>query len=352
MEAYAMKAFASSAPHRRRSSIARLACAALGVSLLAPVACGDDDDSAAPPGGGDQAGEGGQSTPSGGSSAGKPSAGSHNGGSNNSGSSGGGNAQGGSANTGGDAQAGAPAGGMSSSTGGVGDSGGQDTGSLGGAASPADGGMSGSGGEPATCNDVLDNPGCADADPATVDGQSAAFGGCVHINQVSPGHGWVAYQSFGVDIASGLSFVQTAQIKNHDEIAAACAAMTVQGVSGWRLPTIDEARLLAGGCEPTAPGGSCLLSDPDCLSSSCGFASPDCESCFGGQGPHKSKGYCRPEVPFCLNAATSSACADCATVGFWTYGIINGNFYSAKSTDQMFVICVKEDVPRALPCSL
>jgi hypothetical protein len=198
----------------------------------------------------------------------------------------------------------------------------------------------------------LPDAGCADADPNTVDGQSKVFGGCVHVNQVSPGHGWIAYQSFGVDIASGLAFVQTAQIKNHDEIAAACEAMTVQGVSGWRLPTIDEARLLAGGCTPTASGGSCPISDPSCLNSSCGFASPQCESCLGSQGPHKSKGYCRPEVPFCLNAATSSACQDCSTVGFWTYGIINGNFYSAKATDQMFLICVKADVPGALPCSL
>jgi hypothetical protein len=169
---------------------------------------------------------------------------------------------------------------------------------------------------------------------------------------VTPGHGWVAYESFGVDIASGLAFVQKNDIKSHDDIAAACAAMTVQGVSNWRLPTIDEARLLAGGCAPTAAGGTCPLDDPGCLSSTCGFKSPECESCLGNQGPHKSKGYCRPEVPFCLNAATSSACEDCPTPGYWTYGIINGNFYSAKATDTMFTICVKENVPSALPCSL
>jgi hypothetical protein len=341
----------------RRSSIARLALCALGASLFIPVACSDDSGGSATGPGAAQAGEGGQSSPSGG----KASAGSSNvGGSKN-----GGSKNGGSGGSGGSVTptAGSDEGGMSStlagqSAGGASSEGGAPSAGNGpsGGAGPGSGGespgASGAAGSGNICDDVLDNAGCADASPDTVDGQSKIFGGCIHVNQVTPGHGWVAYESFGVDIASGLAFVQKNDIKNHDDIATACAAMNVQGVSNWRLPTIDEARLLAAGCAPTAPDGTCPLNDPGCLDSSCGFKSPECESCFGNQGPHKSKGYCRPEVPFCLNAATSSACPDCATPGFWTYGVINGNFYSAKTSDTMFTICVKDNVPGALPCSL
>ncbi|HVY28593.1 MAG TPA: hypothetical protein VHB79_18685 [Polyangiaceae bacterium] len=335
----------------RRTGIARFALCVLGASLFIPVACSDDSGGGATGPGMAHGGEGGQGTPSGGkASAGGANVGGKSGGSSGSGGSAtptGGSDEGGMSNPAGGASAGAATneGGVPSA--GNGPSGGADSGR--GGESPGASGAAGSG---TTCEDVLPNAGCADANPDTVDGQSKIFGGCVHINQVTPGHGWVAYESFGVDIASGLAFVQKNDIKSHADIEAACAAMNVQGVSNWRMPTIDEARLLAGGCAPTAPDGTCPLDDPACLSSTCGFKSPECESCIGNQGPHKSKGYCRPEVPFCLNAATSSACEDCPTPGFWTYGIINGNFYSAKASDTMFTICVKENVAGALPCSL
>jgi hypothetical protein len=319
----------------------------LAVSTIMPIACGDDGGSSSPgdaSSGGTQAGESGSpGQPSGG----KPTAG----------SSSGGNGQAGSV-----AHAGAPNdGGMSSGgTGsepmaGAGNPSVEGGTTSGGAGTGGDSaaGAAGSGGEPAACRDVIENAGCADANAATVDGQSAVFGGCVHINQVSPGVGWIAYESFGVDIASGLAFAQKGNTtSDHDGIAAACAGLTVQGIGGWRLPTIDEARLLAGGCAPTATGGSCQLSDPSCLGKDCGFASPACESCVGGQGPHKTKDYCRPEVPLCLNLTTSSACPDCATSGYWTYGVINGNFYSAAPASSGFIICVKADVPQAVPCGL
>lgn len=330
----------------QRAHSVRALLGVLAVSMIVPIACGDDGSSSSPgdsSSGGTQAGDSGSpGEPSGG----KPSAGS---------------------SQGGNTQAGSPAHGGAPSDGGM-SSGGSGKEPVAGAGSPAtDGGtatggagtggdsagVAGGGGEPATCTDVLESAGCADANSATVDGQSAVFGGCVHINQVSPGIGWIAYESFGVDIASGLAFAQKGNTtSDHDGIAAACAGLTVQGISGWRLPTIDEARLLAGGCAPTATGGSCQLSDPSCLGKDCGFTSPACESCIGGQGPHKTKDYCRPEVPLCLNLTTSSACSDCPTAGYWTYGVINGNFYSAAASSAGFIVCVKSDVPKAVPCSL
>lgn len=330
----------------------RLLHALLGVlsaTLAFPLACGDDGGSSQLPAAGATSSDGGQA-PEGGSG-GKPSGGSKQGGSNQGGSSMAGSSQAGMSNEAGISSGGGePVAGAANAP----NDGGAGAGGAGGATPDgASAGAGGSGGEPSVCQDVLEDAGCADANAATVDGQSALFGGCMHINQVSPGVGSIAYESFGVDIATGLAFAQKGSgTSDHDGIVAACAALTVQGVSGWRLPTIDEARLLAGGCAPTAPGGTCPLKDPSCLGKDCGFAMPACESCIGNMGPHKTKGYCRPEVPLCINLTTSSACPDCGAAGYWTYSIINGNFYSAAPNAGGFIVCVKDDVPGAVPCDL
>jgi hypothetical protein len=135
------------------------------------------------------------------------------------------------------------------------------------------------------------------------------------------------------------------------EAADFCASFSIVGLTEWRLPTITEARSLAGGCANTAPGGSCPISDPSCLDASCGL-SADCASCSFGAGPNvPGNGYCRADVMLCIAFHTSSSCPDCPTPGgVWSYGSLNGNFFAGALTQEFFPVCVMENIPRAVPC--
>jgi hypothetical protein len=114
----------------------------------------------------------------------------------------------------------------------------------------------------------------------------------------------------------------------------------VNGVGGWSVPTINQVRALAAGCAVTAPGGSCALSDPSCLSQSCGA----CTSCLGGSGPSAGL-YCRPNVRICFGLRTRSACSDCAAASDWSYGVSNGNFLARAATTRFASFCVRPGFP-------
>ncbi len=253
--------------------------------------------------------------------------------------------------------------GAGGASGGAGNSGGSDAGSAGTAGADGGGGASGgaaggAGGEANGCTDRIENPGCADANADTIDFESAVYGGCAHFADLGPNRGWVQYGSeatgFAVDVETGLGWLvrTTDGLMNRAEAAAFCESLSVHGLADWRLPTIDEARSLAAGCEDTAPGGSCPLADPVCLAASCGFSSGECESCKAHSGPHGGSGdFCRAEVTICLTMHTSSSCADCGTPGEWAYGVINGNFYSASGDARnFFPVCVMSAIPRGVPC--
>lgn len=53
-----------------------------------------------------------------------------------------------------------------------------------------------------------------------------------------------------------------------------CASTIVDGFSGWRLPTITELRTIIRKCPQTEPGGSCMVSYPECTN-----YSMDCRGC-------------------------------------------------------------------------
>lgn len=218
--------------------------------------------------------------------------------------------------------------------------------------SPADAGSGGDAG--LGCGQVISNAGCADADGTTTDFQSGEFQGCLHWRDLGEGHGWIYYETFGgfhYDLGTSLGWVVRTDISvTQAEAADFCANFSVAGLSDWRLPTIDEARSLAGGCDNTAPGGSCPLSDSSCLDSSCGLGT-GCTSCQSGLGPNlPGNSYCRADVMVCNNFHTSSLCPDCSTPGDWRYGPGNGNFFASAADDAIFPVCVMENIPRAVPC--
>jgi|GEM_PF-3689803 hypothetical protein len=67
---------------------------------------------------------------------------------------------------------------------------------------------------------------------------------------------------------------------------AHCEALDFAGSNNWRLPTIDELRALIVGCPGREAGGSCEVSDPNCLGKEC-YAKDDCGHCEEKKGPDK-----------------------------------------------------------------
>jgi hypothetical protein len=201
--------------------------------------------------------------------------------------------------------------------------------------------------------DVFDAPSCEDGIPATYDFYNPLYG-CGHKYDANPGDAdaWIHYDAgFYVDVPSGLGWAFPAGSRSASNAATACDQFTVAGLGDWRMATIDEARQLAGGCAPTASGGSCPISDPSCLTQNCGWASPACDSCFGGAGPNGGA-YCKVDVTVCTFFHTSSGCSDCsdASAADWIYIPVNGNFYPFSSASAIPTACVSV-VPNGIPAT-
>jgi len=81
-----------------------------------------------------------------------------------------------------------------------------------------------------------------------------------------------------VDEASQLQWPRTVNVSgmSWSEASATCAFLRLCGLDDWRLPTIDELRTLIDGCDATAPGGACGVTD-SCASDACWRT--DCMSC-------------------------------------------------------------------------
>jgi hypothetical protein len=169
-----------------------------------------------------------------------------------------------------------------------------------------------------------------DADPSTTLIQHQSFG-CGFLRSVGSER-WVSFSS-GVqfDPDNGFAWVSRGFLTLADT-ASDCAALDIGGITGWSLPRIDDVRSLIAGC---AGSVACPLSDPACLSSSCG----QCDSCRGSEGPNDGE-YCRPVVPICVNMHTRSTCPDCpAPAVEWNYVPVNGNFLASDPTDRITGYC-------------
>lgn len=194
---------------------------------------------------------------------------------------------------------------------------------------------------------------CDDNDAATYDFYSPLYG-CGHKFDANPNDGdaWITYDvGFHVDVATGLGWAFPGP-RSAAAAAAACDALSVAGLSDWRMVNIDDVRTIAAGCATTVAGGPCPLHDPSCLAMSCAQQIPDCNSCLGGSigtGPHAGA-YCKVDVAVCNNFHTSSLCTDCGDAGpmDWIYGPTNGNFVALDSTAAIPSACVST-VPNGVP---
>ena len=203
----------------------------------------------------------------------------------------------------------------------------------------------------APSGDGSDAPLCDDGNAASFDFYHPTYG-CGHKFDANPNDNdaWITYDAgFHVDVATGLGWALLAGSRNAPAAVAACLAHSVAGLGDWRIATIDDARSIAGGCAPTAAGGSCTIDDPGCLATACGQASPACDSCTGGQGPNNGA-YCKIDVAVCTHFHTSSLCTDCgdASVMDWIYGTSNGNFLPFNSLSGIPTACVSA-VPGGVP---
>ena len=77
--------------------------------------------------------------------------------------------------------------------------------------------------------------------------------------------------------------------ESYTNALAACQSLNLAGLTGWRLPTVDELRGLIRGCDAkTGPAGSCGVHETcwDQTNTKCYVDMGDCMwGCGGGQGP-------------------------------------------------------------------
>ncbi len=79
-----------------------------------------------------------------------------------------------------------------------------------------------------------------------------------------------------------------------DEARKYCNSLEENGLTGWRLPNIDELRTLIQNCPNTEPGGACKVSEKNgCLSKSECYSSSDCTCSKDKSGKYSKLGYSR-----------------------------------------------------------
>lgn len=100
----------------------------------------------------------------------------------------------------------------------------------------------------------------------------------------------------------GLFWSERAGRMHWQEAADYCETLEDDGHDDWRLPTINELRTIIVNCPATMPGGSCRVSDPDCLDIDCR------EGCFCDYGDEDKMSF--------------SALGDSNSFAFWSSSFI------------------------------
>lgn len=124
-----------------------------------------------------------------------------------------------------------------------------------------------------------------------------------------------------------------------------CNNLKECGHSDWRLPNINELRRLIKNCPDTEPGGACIVSDPDYLSSN--DLSEDCfcqyiDSLINGfDDDHYHKFF---EEDGDISMWSSSAVSDSEyneTTEAWEVDFGSGGVYDQNPDSQLYVRCVR-----------
>lgn len=122
-----------------------------------------------------------------------------------------------------------------------------------------------------------------------------------------------------------------------------CEQLILGGYDDWRLPNITELRSILRGCAPTSSEGSCLVSDPDCLSSgSC--LSDDCSpsSCEGTKGPGENGCYWAPGIWLSVCRMYWSSSLNAMNPNdAWRLNFYNGHLGVFGRTLEYYVWCVR-----------
>jgi hypothetical protein len=87
------------------------------------------------------------------------------------------------------------------------------------------------------------------------------------------------------DPDTGLTWQNPPSDVRMDDPVTYCATLSHDGLTDWRVPTIDELRTLVRGCSATEPSGSCNVEEAGCLALACRDAT--CAGCAGNAGPAK-----------------------------------------------------------------
>jgi hypothetical protein len=94
-----------------------------------------------------------------------------------------------------------------------------------------------------------------------------------------------------------------------------CTGLTWNGLTGWRLPDVDELRSLLRGCTGTDTGGSCGVTD-SCLNSTC--VTGACAGCSSLGGPAPGGAYWPAQITGSINYYwTASAEGDVSGNGWY-----------------------------------
>jgi hypothetical protein len=125
----------------------------------------------------------------------------------------------------------------------------------------------------------------------------------------------------------------------HRDAQLFCQALA-GGLSGWRLPTVDELKAQVRGCSAIE---SCEVSDPDCLDSSCApnDSSHPCYGCEELAGPGPAGCYWQNAFgTACLERVVSGTeVSDGSGLEFWTVSFSTGGV--ADDFAAGAVLCVK-----------
>jgi len=138
-----------------------------------------------------------------------------------------------------------------------------------------------------TCDANTCASGCCDGatcEPGTARTDCGSAGNACE--QCSSGYdcvGGACQQTVWTDPNTGLMWQMTAPDTYYDLAGATnyCSTLALGGYNtGWTLPDIDDLRTLISGCDATAPGGPCLVSDA-CSSQDSSCDPNACNGCLG-----------------------------------------------------------------------